>query len=46
MQSKEHLTTVSSLTGDDYVRCKTCGKEAQNRDELTHRDGCPEVDDG
>jgi len=38
----EHLTTVSSLAGDDYVRCTTCGREAVTRDELDHHEDCPE----
>ena len=45
--SAEHLTTVSSIgSGSDYIRCTTCGKEAVNIDELEHRDGGPEVNDG
>jgi len=41
----EHLTTIPSLSGPDYVRCMTCGNEAETVDELEHRNGCPEVSD-
>jgi len=44
--SQEHLTTISAIGGGtDYIRCTTCGREAVSIDELSHRDGCPEVED-
>lgn len=46
MNGVEHLTTVPSLVGDDYVRCTTCGREAVARDELNHHDACPHNDGG
>lgn len=43
---REHLTTVPSLSGADYIRCMTCGNEAVTVGGLEHRNGCPEVSDG
>lgn len=41
---EEHLTTISSLTGGEYVRCQACGQEATSCDELAHHRQCPVVE--
>jgi hypothetical protein len=36
-----HITTMSTLTGDDIYHCKTCGGEGETRDDLNHHTDCP-----
>lgn len=38
----DHLTRMTRFGQGDIIRCTTCGDEAETRDALTHKEGCPD----
>lgn len=38
----EHLTRISTLTGEDVVHCQTCGGEGDGLGTVDHHDDCPD----
>ena len=40
----EHLTTMSTLTGDEIVHCQTCGGEGDSLADVDHHEDCPDAE--
>jgi len=38
----EHLTRLSTITGDDVYHCRACGGEGDTLDGVDHHEKCPE----